>query len=138
MMGYTSQEGYEHEASKSIRGDLFCGLLLDAVNQEELTEDRVKNWVAQLLGEGILESSGDNSSAAPAVEATPVAAPPPQVEKVEAVVFDDQVLAEEIITEVKKARTGYVANYNSQTDKTMWISTDGRKSYMTAGAPGYE
>jgi flavodoxin len=37
MMGYTSQEGYEHTASKSIRGDLFCGLLCDNVNQEELT-----------------------------------------------------------------------------------------------------
>ena len=29
--GYTSQEGYEHEDSKSIRGDLFCGLICDAV-----------------------------------------------------------------------------------------------------------
>ena len=27
LFGYTSQEGYEHEASKSIRGDLFCGLM---------------------------------------------------------------------------------------------------------------
>ena len=40
MMGYTSQDGYEHESSKSIRGDKFCGLLCDAVNQEELTEER--------------------------------------------------------------------------------------------------
>ena len=31
MMGYTSQEGYDHEASKAIRGDLFCGLLCDMV-----------------------------------------------------------------------------------------------------------
>jgi flavodoxin I len=38
MMGYTSQEGYEHEDSKAIRGDLFCGLLCDMVNQEELSE----------------------------------------------------------------------------------------------------
>ncbi|KAL7543090.1 hypothetical protein ACHAXR_012411 [Thalassiosira sp. AJA248-18] len=131
LMGYTSQEGYEHEASKAIRGDLFCGLLLDAVNFEEMTEDRVKNWVANLLAEGILESSGD--AAAPAA-----AAPSPQVDEAASVVFEDNVLAEEIIAEVKKTRTGYVAHYNSRTDKTMWISTDGTSSYVTAGSPGYE
>merc|ERR1719276_360218 len=54
MIGYTSQDGYEHEESKAIRNDKFCGLLLDAVNQEEMTESRVKNWVAQLKEEGIL------------------------------------------------------------------------------------
>ena len=42
ILGYTSQEGYLHEASKSIRGDKFCGLLCDQVNQEELSESRVK------------------------------------------------------------------------------------------------
>lgn len=84
MHGYISQEGYVHESSKAIRGDKFCGLLLDAVNQEEMTEDRIKNWVAQLIGEGFLEStSGDNvpaatvSTSAPApveeIEVTPSA-----------------------------------------------------------------
>ena len=62
MMGAWSQEGYEHEASKSIRGDKFCGLVLDAVNQEELTEDRVKTWVSQLIGEGILGNADDRTS----------------------------------------------------------------------------
>ena len=41
--GYTSQDGYEHEASKSILPDhdnKFCGLLCDMVNQEELTTER--------------------------------------------------------------------------------------------------
>jgi len=134
MIGYTSQDGYEHEASKSIRGDLFCGLLLDAVNQEELTDDRVKNWVASLLKEGILESSGE----ATPVAAAPVASLSPRVEEAASVVFDDQVLAEEIIAEVKKTRSGYVAHFNPRTDKTMWISTNGRSSYVTSGAPGYE
>lgn len=59
MMGYTSQEGYQHKESKAIRGESFCGLLLDAVNEEKLTEERVKNWVANLLDEGILEASGE-------------------------------------------------------------------------------
>ncbi|KAL7548802.1 hypothetical protein ACHAWF_012059 [Thalassiosira exigua] len=132
MIGYTSQEGYQHEASKAVRGDLFCGLLLDAVNEEELTEDRVKNWVSKLLTEGILEGGAD------AVATEPVKASTPQVEKEASVVFEDHVLAEEIITEVKNSRSGYVAHYNPRTDKTMWISTDGRSSYVTTGAPGYE
>ena len=57
MMGVWSiaGKGYEHVASKSIRGDNFCGLLLDTVNQEELTEDRVKTWVSQLIAEGMLD-----------------------------------------------------------------------------------
>lgn len=139
MIGYTRQDGYEHEASKSIRGNSFCGLLLDAVNQEELTEGRVKNWVAKLLEEGITESSGEVLSGAPAsVAAAPVASPSPQVEETASVVFDDHVLAEEIIAEVKKSRSGYAAHYNERTDKTMWISADGRSSYVTQGAPGYE
>ena len=137
MMGYTSQEGYEHEDSKAIRGDQFCGLLLDAVNQEEMTEDRVKNWVAKLLDEGILEAGG--ASAAPAAAVTaPVASPTPQVEQAASVVFEDQALAEEIIAEVKSSRSGYVAHYNPRSDKTMWISTDGRSSYVTTSEPGYE
>lgn len=40
MYGYISQDGYLHEASKSIRGDKFCGLLLDDVNQDDLTEGK--------------------------------------------------------------------------------------------------
>ena len=128
MCGYTSPEGYQHEESKAIRGDSFCGLLLDAVNEEEMTEDRVKNWVAKLTGEGFLESSG-----APAVVAAP-----PQVELKATEVLDDKVLEQELIEEVKNARSGYIAHYNPRNDKTMWISTDGKTSYETTGFPGYE
>lgn len=133
MIGYTSQEGYQHEASKSITPDgQFCGLLLDAVNEEELSEGRVKDWVAKLTGEGILESGGADGGVA--VETTP----PPRVEESASVVLEDPVLAEEIIAEVKSSRGGYAAHYNPNSDKTMWISADGRSSYVTAGAPGYE
>lgn len=52
MMGYTSQEGYVHQDSKAIRGDQFCGLLCDEVNQDDLSEERVQKWVAQLKTEG--------------------------------------------------------------------------------------
>merc|ERR1711971_256479 len=63
MYGYTPQEGYNHEESKAIRGDKFCGLLLDAVNQEDLTEGRVESWVSQLKQEGFLEGESSTSSA---------------------------------------------------------------------------
>ena len=105
MYGYTSQEGYEHDDSKAIRGDLFCGLLLDAVNQEELTDDRVKNWVDKLIGEGFLENSGGEVAAAPpaAVSSTP------KVETADEVVMEDQALAEEIIKQVKETRKVHVS-----------------------------
>ncbi len=135
MIGYTSQEGYQHKASKAIRGESFCGLLLDAVNEEELTEERVKKWVTKLRGEGILETSGDAVLPATATSATPSF---PKVELAAASVFEDQALAEEILSEVKKTRSGYVAHYNPRTDKTMWINTDGRSYYLTTGPPGYE
>lgn len=75
--GYVSQEGYLHEASKSIRADgKFCGLLLDVENQEELTEERVDKWVAQLTAEGFLEGGSDSSSSsAPAGTVAAAAAP---------------------------------------------------------------
>merc|ERR1711862_961247 len=59
MLGYTNQNGYEHEASKAIRGDKFCGLLCDMMNQEDLTEGRIQNWFVQLKEEGLL-NRGDN------------------------------------------------------------------------------
>jgi hypothetical protein len=66
------------------------------------------------------------------------AAPSPQIDLSATAAFEDQALAEEIMTEVKKTRSGYMAHYNPRTDKTMWISTDGRSSYVTVGVPGYE
>lgn len=137
MLGASSQEGYQHEASKAIRGDAFCGLLLDAVNEEDLTEERVGAWASRLLAEGIAEGGGA-ASALPSVAAAPVAAPPPQVETAASVVFEDHALAEEIMAEVTATRKGYVSHYNKRSDRTMWISTDGRSSYVTAGKPGYE
>lgn len=137
MLGATSAEGYQHEASKAMRGDQFCGLLLDAVNEEDQTEGRVEAWAAQLISEGIAEGGGAAAPAA-ALAAAPVAAPAPLVAPEASAVFDDHALAEEIMAEVKSTRKGYVSHYNPLSDKTMWISTDGRSSYVTAGKPGYE
>ena len=49
--GYWSTDGYEHEASKADKGGKFVGLALDEDNQSELTETRIKEWVAQIKSE---------------------------------------------------------------------------------------
>jgi len=144
MMGYTSQEGYEHEDSKAIRGDLFCGLLLDAVNQEDLTPERVQKWVAQLKDEGILEGSGAGSTSG--------SVPGPAVEVVEQIpaainglaqyeeenallqtqLDENSVLLDETIS---VHSSGFTPHYNPKTQRTMFTSPDGRKCYYTDAAP---
>merc|ERR1739838_1201481 len=65
MLGHTSEEGYGHEESKaSLGNNKFCGLLCDAVNQPEMSEKRVNEWVAQLVAEGILEKSSGQAAVA--------------------------------------------------------------------------
>jgi len=52
VYGLTSTEGYDHDESKAeIEEGKFCGLMCDQDNQDDLTEDRVKAWVAQLTAE---------------------------------------------------------------------------------------
>ena len=50
-VGYWPTDGYEHEASKADKGGKFVGLALDDDNQSELTEPRIKKWVAQVKSE---------------------------------------------------------------------------------------
>ena len=38
---------------RSVRGDKFVGCAFDEDNQPELSEERAKNWVTQIKGEGI-------------------------------------------------------------------------------------
>mmetsp|Transcript_16658 Transcript_16658/g.23149 ORF Transcript_16658/g.23149 Transcript_16658/m.23149 type:complete len:319 (-) Transcript_16658:118-1074(-) len=133
MMGYTSQDGYEHEASKAIRGDKFCGLLLDAVNQEDLTPERVSNWVAQLKDEGMLEGGSGGTAAA---VAAPVPAEPVMVEA--APVVTAAPTASAVSNGVSNgaaaptaSSTGFTPYLNEKTGKTMWISADGRTCYFS-------
>jgi len=51
VIGKTSTDGYEHEASESEIDGKFVGLALDEDNQSELTDDRVSDWVGVLKGE---------------------------------------------------------------------------------------
>lgn len=126
MLGYTSTEGYIHDASKSQRGNKFIGLLLDAVNQEELTEVRIKKWVASLKDEGIMEGSSDGF----AVEVEPLEEGV-RVEIPLAVNGEDKIKQSHQL----ELTSSFKAHYNQRKDKTMWISLDGRSSFVTSGKP---
>ncbi|KAL7578464.1 hypothetical protein ACA910_011534 [Epithemia clementina (nom. ined.)] len=54
IYGMTSQEGYDHVASKAVVGDKFCGLMCDEDNQYDLSQERAKKWVEQLKSEGFM------------------------------------------------------------------------------------
>ena len=131
-MGYTSTEGYVHDAYKSIRGDQFCGLLLDEVNQEELTEKRIRNWVAALKAEGILDGGGATSSVS--IESTSTSIRESNLANVEV----DTVIISQPVAMLQKPdspASGFVAHYNPRNDRTMWINVDGRSSFVTTGKP---
>lgn len=51
VVGYTSTEGYEHDFSKAEKDGQFCGLCIDVDNQDDLTEERLNNWIPQILDE---------------------------------------------------------------------------------------
>ena len=152
MMGYTSQEGYEHESSKAIRGDVFCGLLLDAVNQEELTEGRVKKWVEQLKAEGILAAGGNGGvTTAPVAESVSHTPKIVEAQVISAVSSNDDAIAklerenaalrrkleesssllDEAISEHSSDLQGYAPHFNPSTGRTMWTSSDGHSCYYT-------
>lgn len=126
LFGYTSQEGYEHEASKSIRGDLFCGLICDAVNQDELTSERVQNWVAQLKTEGFVESSVSTTKQETVVEASPVTK-----ESVLEDIDEYSNMLDESIKHHGKTSSGFTPYYNEKTKTTMFVSADGRSCYYS-------
>ena len=48
IVGLTSSEGYYHDASKAQIKDKFVGLVLDEDNQDDLTDERIKNWVNEI------------------------------------------------------------------------------------------
>jgi flavodoxin I len=53
IVGAWPTSGYEHEESKSVRGDNFVGCPFDEDNQPDMSEERATAWVAQIKGEGI-------------------------------------------------------------------------------------
>lgn len=148
MMGYTSQEGYEHEASKAIRGEQFCGLLCDEINQDDLSTERVENWVAQLKAEGFMDGGSTTvatGGAAPAqlveVEAVPVTTPDSHVAELEKENAELRMMLEQnskLMDEVMQSEgnnVGFTPHYNSKSRVTMWVSGDGRSCYYTTDTP---
>lgn len=134
MYGAWSQEGYEHNDSKSIRGDKFCGLLLDMVNQEDLTEERVTQWVAQLRDEGFLQGAGGGGvpAAAPTTATATTTTTPTETQIKETLEDFSSTLDENIALH---SSGGYVPHTNPMTGKTMWTSVDGKKSFVITEAP---
>jgi len=53
MLGYVDPDGYSFESSKSVVDGKFVGLPLDQDNEEDMSEERVKEWVKQLKAEGM-------------------------------------------------------------------------------------
>ena len=148
MLGYVSQEGYEYEASKAIRDGLFCGLPLDNVNFEELTKERVKNWVAKLKDEGILAGAAAASSGtepvvieavtveptvpiSPAADSDVAAAIIAQLEKENAVLRHKLEESSSLLADDKSGSVGFTPHYNAGTGRTMWTSSDGRTCFYT-------
>jgi flavodoxin I len=50
-VGYWSTDGYEFSESKAVKNGKFVGLAIDEDNQSELTDERIKTWVAQMKKE---------------------------------------------------------------------------------------
>lgn len=51
MVGYVSVDDYTFTESKSVMDGKFCGLAIDEDSESERTEDRVKQWCAQIKSE---------------------------------------------------------------------------------------
>lgn len=51
IVGLWSTDGYDFDSSKGMEGDKFLGLGIDQDNQEDLTDERLAQWVAQIKEE---------------------------------------------------------------------------------------
>lgn len=49
--GYWPTEGYSYKFSDAQRDDKFCGLAIDDINQEDMTEARLSAWAEQVKKE---------------------------------------------------------------------------------------
>jgi flavodoxin I len=50
-IGYWSTDGYDFSESRAVKDDRFVGLAIDEDNQSDLTDPRIKTWVAQIARE---------------------------------------------------------------------------------------
>lgn len=54
LVGFTEIDDYDFETSLALNNGMFTGLALDEINQPELTDERIKNWVIQLKAEFVI------------------------------------------------------------------------------------
>ena len=50
IIGQTSTDGYTYDDSEAVVNGKFVGLIIDEVNQEDLSNDRIQNWVNTIKG----------------------------------------------------------------------------------------
>lgn len=51
VIGFVDASSYDYEASLALKGDKFCGLAIDNINEEDKTEERIEKWITQLKAE---------------------------------------------------------------------------------------
>ena len=51
LVGFTPTKDYSFNRSKALRGNEWCGLVLDFENQSEMTDGRIKAWCNRLRAE---------------------------------------------------------------------------------------
>lgn len=58
LLGYTSSDGYEHSHSRGVdETGRFMGLAIDDINQPELTDSRISDWIVQVCNEFAQETA---------------------------------------------------------------------------------
>ena len=51
VVGFTSTDGYDYDESKAEIDGKFAGLVIDEDNQDDLTDDRIKEWCENIKGD---------------------------------------------------------------------------------------
>lgn len=59
IIGKWPIESYEHYESLGVEDDMFLGLALDNTNQSNMTDDRIAQWVSQIIQEFGFESAAN-------------------------------------------------------------------------------
>jgi flavodoxin I len=146
MVSYAAvpTDGYEHEASKSVLpgsdGSLFCGLLLDQINQEDYTDARIGAWVSELLANGFAEPGSSTGNAnGRMVGTTTAAVSKTSANTLDAIMEQGSAVLDESIAFSSIGGGTFTPHTNPRTGRTMWTSPDGRQSYVTSsGGAGSE
>jgi hypothetical protein len=115
--------------------------LYNPVNQDDLSEERVKNWVQQLRSEGILDlGSSSNKSQSATNDVNDINGA--SSDALEELVRENAALKKMLEENSKLMNSvfrgsetagGFIPHFNPKTKITMWTSRDGTKCYYTSG-----